>query len=129
MRKCAVEYVSSVRLHKDTIAFTPWILWIAPCVVDVWIALECFHSFTYKGLLILFINTSPLHFDVFLLMLARVIVAVVDILFGYRLALSMFGSLSEHFRGVFRNAMPEYVYLDIWMTILILSHIAVYSFC
>ena len=72
MRKCAVEYVSSVRLHKDTIAFTPWILWIAPCVVDVWIALEyvyvCFHSFTYSGVLILFINTSPLHFDVFLLM-------------------------------------------------------------
>ena len=29
----------------------------------------------------------------------------------------------------FRNAMPDYVYVDIWISILILSHIAVYSFC
>jgi len=61
-------------------------------------------SFTYSGVLILFVKTSRVHFDVFLLMrfvradiymLARAIVAVVDTRFGYRLALSMFGSPFE----------------------------------
>jgi len=75
---------------------------------------DTFDFFTYSGLLILFIKTSPVHFDVFLLMrlvgadiyvgschmLARAIVAVVDTLFGYRLALSMFGSLSSTYMYV-----------------------------
>jgi len=39
-------------------------------------------------------------------------------LFGYRLARTFQNTF-------FSNAMPDDVYLDIWMTILILSHVAV----